>query len=125
VVATVQPLVEQNKNALNVDLGGGLGEMVADETKVRQVLFNLLSNACKFTEEGTITLSASREQKAEGDWLRFEVTDTGIGIRDDQPSILLADGWRHRGQVGAGSTFTVHLPAEVKRINDFSSKKPA
>lgn len=71
VEATVQPLVEKNVNDLVVRYGHGLGQMHADLTKVRQVLFNLLSNACKFTERGTITLEVQRERVDSHDWLRF------------------------------------------------------
>jgi CheY-like chemotaxis protein/anti-sigma regulatory factor (Ser/Thr protein kinase) len=58
--------------------------MQADLTKVRQALFNLLSNACKFTERGTVTLAAAREAGAGGDRMVFTVTDTGIGITHEQ-----------------------------------------
>jgi signal transduction histidine kinase len=61
VVSTIRPLVEKNANTLQVHCAADLGTMHADLTKVRQSLFNLLSNACKFTENGTITLEASRE----------------------------------------------------------------
>ena len=64
VVSTVQPLVETNANRLEVLAGADLGVMRADLTKVRQSLFNLLSNAAKFTEHGVITLAAAREQDA-------------------------------------------------------------
>ncbi|HBL12202.1 MAG TPA: hypothetical protein DD379_12485, partial [Cyanobacteria bacterium UBA11162] len=60
VVTTIQPLVEKNQNSLHVDCANNLGFMYADLTKVRQSLFNLLSNACKFTKQGTITLTVSR-----------------------------------------------------------------
>ena len=63
VEATVQPLVEKNANKLEVDCPPEIGPMQADQTKVRQVLFNLISNAAKFTEKGTITL---RVTKAKG-----------------------------------------------------------
>ncbi len=84
IVATVQPLVEKNANKLDVDCADDLGEMHADLTKVRQALFNLLSNACKFTKQGTITLNVSRESVDGGRWLRFRVTDTGIGMTAEQ-----------------------------------------
>jgi signal transduction histidine kinase len=61
-----------------------LGSMHADLTKVRQVLLNVLSNACKFTEQGTITLQVSREGKAGSEWIAFRVTDTGIGMAAEQ-----------------------------------------
>jgi GAF domain-containing protein/CheY-like chemotaxis protein/HAMP domain-containing protein/anti-sigma regulatory factor (Ser/Thr protein kinase) len=84
VVSTVQPLVEKNANALRVDCADDLGEMHADLTKVRQALFNLLSNACKFTKQGTITLNVSKEAIEGGPWVRFRVADTGIGMTPEQ-----------------------------------------
>jgi GAF domain-containing protein/DNA-binding response OmpR family regulator/anti-sigma regulatory factor (Ser/Thr protein kinase) len=80
VVSTVQPLVEKNANTLQVDCADNLSEMHADLTKVRQALFNLLSNACKFTKQGTITLNVFKEAVDGSAWLRFRVTDTGIGM---------------------------------------------
>lgn len=81
VAATVRPLVESKGNRLEVVTAGGLGEMHADLTKVRQTLLNLVSNAAKFTEEGSVTLKTHWESAGEGgDVVVFEVTDTGIGI---------------------------------------------
>jgi signal transduction histidine kinase len=81
VEAIVQPLVEKNGNTLTVACPDDIGAMHADLTKVRQTLFNLLSNASKFTERGAITLTAQREP---GDWLTFAVSDTGIGMTEEQ-----------------------------------------
>ncbi|TDJ51869.1 MAG: hypothetical protein E2O44_01515, partial [Nitrospina sp.] len=58
--------------------------MVADPTKLKQSLTNLLSNACKFCENGTVSLDVHREKKGTLDWISFKVTDTGIGIPEDQ-----------------------------------------
>jgi GAF domain-containing protein/anti-sigma regulatory factor (Ser/Thr protein kinase) len=80
VETTVQPLVEKNANALVVQCADTLGSMRADLTKVRQALFNLLSNACKFTKQGTVTLAVTRQVEAGGEWLTFRVSDTGIGM---------------------------------------------
>jgi signal transduction histidine kinase/DNA-binding response OmpR family regulator len=87
VVGTVQPLVEKNANRLEVRAdSASLGTMRADLTKVRQTLFNLLSNASKFTEKGTITLSAERLCAPSGapDRIRIAVQDTGIGMSSEQ-----------------------------------------
>lgn len=90
--ATVQPLLAKNSNQLTVQCAPALGSMQSDLTKVRQILFNLLSNACKFTERGQITLSAEREQvETNGlthDWLIFRVRDTGIGMTPTQMTRL-------------------------------------
>ena len=85
VCATLLPLVEKNGNTLEVRYAGVSGEMRADLTKIRQILFNLLSNASKFTEQGTIVLTISREGSGgANDWLRFEITDSGIGMTEEQ-----------------------------------------
>jgi PAS domain S-box-containing protein len=84
VAATVSPLIEKNGNTLRLELAEGLGAMRADVTRVRQVLFNLLSNASKFTERGTITLRAGRERGAGGDVIVMTVRDTGIGMTPEQ-----------------------------------------
>ena len=81
---TATPLVGKNENRLSIDRTGELGEAHTDLTKLRQSLFNLLSNAAKFTHGGTITLHAERLQRAGGDWLEFAIRDTGIGIPDDK-----------------------------------------
>jgi signal transduction histidine kinase/CheY-like chemotaxis protein/HAMP domain-containing protein len=84
VVTTTTPLVEKNTNALAVHHAADLGTMRADLTKVRQALFNLLSNACKFTTQGTITLAVSRETVDGAVWVTFRVSDTGIGMASEQ-----------------------------------------
>jgi signal transduction histidine kinase/CheY-like chemotaxis protein len=84
VATTIQPLVAKNANALHVDCGDDLGAMRADLVKVRQALFNLLSNACKFTERGAITLTVSGETADRVSWIIFRVNDTGIGMTPEQ-----------------------------------------
>jgi CheY-like chemotaxis protein/anti-sigma regulatory factor (Ser/Thr protein kinase) len=84
VAATVEALVTKKKNELVLDLGDGLGEMHTDQTRLRQCLINLLSNAAKFTKKGRITLTVWREQREERDWLAFSVADTGIGMTREQ-----------------------------------------
>jgi CheY-like chemotaxis protein len=95
VVNTVQPLAQKKDNRLDLRCPVDIGPMYADMTKVRQILFNLLSNACKFTEHGTVTLDVSRRRRQQqqqqegnggggGDDLVFRVTDTGIGMNADE-----------------------------------------
>jgi signal transduction histidine kinase/CheY-like chemotaxis protein len=91
IVATVKTLVEKNYNTLDVNIDADLGSMRADMTKVRQVLFNLLSNASKFTKEGKITFSADRAAISGIDWLTFTVSDTGIGMTPEQLDKLFQD----------------------------------
>src|SRR5262245_63923958 len=79
-VVLVRPLVAKRNNVLEVDCAGDIGTMWADQTRVRQVLFNLLSNAAKFTERGVIRLIVAREPPERTGWVVFQVADTGIGI---------------------------------------------
>ena len=89
VAATVLPLVSQNGNRLEVKLGEDLGSVRTDQTKLRQSVFNLLSNAAKFTQDGVITLSVTRDRRAGGDWVELRVDDTGIGIsEEDMPKLF-------------------------------------
>lgn len=82
VVSTIQPLIEKNGNTLTVSAPEKCGRMRADLTKVRQTLFNLLSNAAKFTEKGTIQLLVSRSPDEQR--ICFEVADSGIGMTPEQ-----------------------------------------
>jgi len=84
VAGTAQPLFDKNGNRFEIARGEQLGTAHQDVTKLRQSLFNLLSNAAKFTHEGKVTLSVKREQDAGVDWLTFAVSDTGIGIPADK-----------------------------------------
>jgi signal transduction histidine kinase/DNA-binding response OmpR family regulator len=84
IAAVIQPLAAKNGNRLDVRCPEGIGTMRADLTKVRQALFNLLSNACKFTDHGTVTLAVAREAADGQDVMVFDVTDTGIGMTAEQ-----------------------------------------
>jgi len=113
VVTTIQPLTEKNANTLRVRCADGLGTMRADLTKVRQTLFNLLSNACKFTEKGTITLAVRRDTVAGVDWCTFQVSDSGIGMTPEQMGRLFqafsqaeVSTSRHYGGTGLGLAIT-------------------
>jgi signal transduction histidine kinase len=88
LVAEFAAIVERNGNTLALELAGELGTMHADRMKIRQILGNLLSNAAKFTEQGSITLSVWRQAMTNVDWIYFRVTDTGIGIAAEQLSTL-------------------------------------
>jgi signal transduction histidine kinase len=85
-VTTIRPLVDKSGDRLVVECPHDLGVMWSDQAKVRQALLNLLSNAAKFTANGTITVSALRErgEGAGADWVLFRVADDGIGITADQ-----------------------------------------
>ncbi len=84
VVETIRPLVNANANTLHVKCPSDLGTMHADVTKTRQSLFNLLSNAAKFTDKGDVTLEVSRETMEDREWIWFRVSDTGIGLSAEQ-----------------------------------------
>jgi hypothetical protein len=142
VATTIQPLVSKNGNRLVVEASGTLGQMRSDLTRVRQVLLNLLSNACKFTERGTITLAAERRNGE----VVFQVRDSGIGMTPEQMGRLFepfsqaeASTSKQYGGTGLGlaitrrfcellggevtvasepaqgSIFTVRLPADAGR----------
>jgi len=96
VAAAITPLARENGNTVRVAADGELGAMRADATKLRQVLFNLLGNACKFTRNGTITLSAQRVADGDGVRIVFAVADTGVGMTPEQ----LAGAFREFEQGG-------------------------
>lgn len=127
VVTTIQPLVEKNGNTLKIESDKNIGSLQADLTKVRQSLFNLLSNASKFTQKGTITLTVKRVAKSEDllpaqtatssqDWIVFRVSDTGIGMTSEQISKVFqafiqadASTTRQYGGTGLGLAITKKL----------------
>ncbi len=113
VVVTMGALAAKNKNKLEVKLSDNIGDMRADLTKVRQTLFNLLSNACKFTDNGRILLEADRSTRDGKDWITFRVSDTGIGMTDEQLAKLFeaftqadASTTRKYGGTGLGLAIT-------------------
>jgi PAS domain S-box-containing protein len=116
VGTTIASLVAKNKNTLQINIGPDLGEMYADVTKIRQILFNLLSNACKFTQRGTVTLDAQRYVQDGAAWVRFTVRDTGIGMTAEQLAKLFeaftqadASTTRKYGGTGLGLAITRHF----------------
>ena len=107
VSATAHPLLEKNNNTLAIERGKDLDMAYQDLTKVRQTLFNLLSNAAKFTHDGTITLRVDRIKQDGVDWLTLAVSDTGIGIAADKIEHVFeefsqADGSTTRDYGGTG-----------------------
>ena len=138
VVQTAEPMAHQNRNRIRLLCPPETGEIHADLTRFRQSLLNLVSNACKFTEDGVISVEAARPA---GDWLEVSVSDTGIGISQEQIGKLFAAFTQAdtsttrryggtglglalsrklcrmmggdisvRSRVGAGSTFTMRIP---------------
>ena len=107
VMTTIEPLARKRDNRLEVSMGSELGEIYADRVKLRQVLINLLSNACKFTEHGTIRLAVTRVHDSDGDYMNIAIQDTGIGISKDAQSALFeqfkqVDSSRSRKYEGSG-----------------------
>jgi Amt family ammonium transporter len=84
----IQPLAQAQANQLEIRVAADATDMHADETRVRQCLSNLLSNACKFTREGRVTLEIDLVGAGDGQAVRFRVTDTGIGITPAQQTKL-------------------------------------
>jgi signal transduction histidine kinase len=91
VAATLRVLARRHGNTISVQYAPNIGQMRADLTRVRQVLFNLLSNACKFTEQGQISLSAAREASNGQEWISFSVSDTGMGMSSQQVAGLFQE----------------------------------
>jgi signal transduction histidine kinase len=89
VLSTGKLLADANGNSLLLDTVKDLGVMVADPLRLKQILLNLVSNACKFTKNGEIRVTARRLAEIGGeDNLRFDITDSGIGITDEQMARL-------------------------------------
>jgi hypothetical protein len=114
VIATIQPLADKNENALELTVAERVRFMRSDKTKLRQILFNLLSNACKFTQSGRVTLEVRRA--SDENEIIFEVRDTGIGMTEDQVARIFdafeqADSstTREFGGTGLGLTITHHF----------------
>ena len=91
IVKTVEPLAAKNANQVAVNRDDGIGTMHADQMRLRQALLNLMSNANKFTERGTITINARERQENSRDWITLAVTDTGIGMTPEQMGKLFQE----------------------------------
>ena len=112
VVATCRQLVEQNGNTLNLNCAAAIGEMRSDMTKVRQVLFNLLSNAAKFTDDGQIEVNVRRDAVGDDAMIVLEVRDSGIGMTAEQMKVVFeaftrADNSATIGKPGTGLGLTI------------------
>jgi signal transduction histidine kinase len=107
VIGTAGQLAEQNKNRLVVEAQENLSALTVDPLRLRQILLNLLSNACKFTKEGEVRLRARRVTDGR-DWIEFAVADTGIGMTPEQQAKLSRSSVRpmprpRRSSAGRGS----------------------
>jgi len=90
VIGTAGQLAEQNKNRLVIDAQENLGALTVDPMRLRQILLNLLSNACKFTKAGEVKLAARKVANG-GRWIEFAVSDTGIGMTAEQQTKLFEE----------------------------------
>ncbi len=150
VESTSRPLAAKNTNAFTVVRSAGpLGTANVDATKLRQAVYNLISNAAKFTHNGAITLHARRHTIADGDWIEIAVADTGMGISEEQQKALFSKFTQANPMIaskyggtglglslsrnlcrlmggdiaiestpGAGSRFTIRLPAAMRLTDD-------
>jgi signal transduction histidine kinase len=117
---SVDPLAKKNNNKLEVDCPEDLGKGVGDPTRIRQCVLNLVSNACKFTKDGTVKVTARRESVGGKDILRVEVSDTGIGMTPEQVSRLFqaftqvdSSAGRKYGGTGLGLAISQKLCAAM------------
>jgi signal transduction histidine kinase/CheY-like chemotaxis protein len=138
-INTVKPMIDQKGNTLEMRHNGDMGSIYADVTKVRQVLFNLLGNATKFTEQGRVSLEVVRQERAAlqqeiaearaqsrpfphiavnscESWMVFRVSDTGIGMSQEQMAQLFqaftqadASTTRKYGGTGLGLAISRHF----------------
>ena len=110
------PLAASNGNKVEISIGPGVGTIQTDQTKLKQSLLNLVSNACKFTKDGRVGLSANVEQRPGGPYIVFEVQDSGIGMTPEQQAKLFqafsqadASTTRRFGGTGLGLAITKRL----------------
>ncbi len=142
IASIIHPLAEKKSNRLIINCPSDIGSMRSDLTRTRQAVFNLLSNACKFTDHGTVTLDVERENDRGRDWISLKVTDTGIGMTPEQMGNLFqafsqaeASTTRRFGGTGLGlaiskklcnlmgGDITVH--SEIGKGSAFTIRLPA
>lgn len=144
IEATAKPLVEKNGNKFILENNATFERLKNDQTKLRQILFNMLSNAAKFTKEGSVTLSINTIEKD----VRFAVTDTGIGMNEKQlgkvfdeftqaeastakdyggtglglpiskkMTEMMGGKMEVESEEGKGTTFSITIPMEIEEVN--------
>ena len=116
IIQTTQPLADKNSNRIEVQMDDDLDRIYADQTRVRQIILNLISNACKFTEKGEVRIEVQKILEVESDRIEISVNDTGIGMNEEQKQRLFqaftqADSstTRKYGGTGLGLTITRQL----------------
>jgi len=142
VVKTIQPMAQKNGNQLVVNCSADTGTMYADQTRVRQALLNLVSNANKFTDRGKVTISAQRTVEDGGAWITLAVTDTGIGVTPELMGRLFQEfvqaettTTRRYGGTGLGLVISrrfcqmmggdITVESEIGRGSTFTIRLPA
>ena len=128
IMATSEPLAQKNNNELILRNNLDFDSIHSDQTRVRQIVLNLVSNACKFTENGQVTISLNSRAKGEKEFLDIAITDTGIGMSEAQVNKLFqaftqADSstTRKYGGTGLGLIITKHLSRIMGGDVDVSS----
>ncbi len=141
-VTTIRPIIEKNGNEMRLECADDLGSICSDVTRLRQCLFNLLSNSGKFTHEGRITLDVNREDRGGEDWFILKVIDTGIGMTREQMDRLFqafsqADisTTRKYGGTGLGLAIslklaelmggTIHVNSKIDKGSTFTLELPS
>jgi signal transduction histidine kinase len=142
VVKTIEPLSAKNANQVAVNCDGAIGTIHADQMRLRQALLNLMSNANKFTERGTITIAVRQGQENGRDWVNIAVADTGIGMTSAQMGRLFqefsqadASTTRKYGGTGLGLAISkrfcqmmggdITVESEVGRGSTFTIRLPS
>jgi signal transduction histidine kinase len=141
VVKTIEPLAAKNGNRVAVNCDGAIKSLHADQMRLRQTLLNLMSNANKFTERGTISVDARQAQENGRDWITIAVADTGIGMTPEQMGKLFqefsqadASTTRKYGGTGLGLAISkrfcemmggdITVESEVGRGSTFTIRLP-
>ena len=129
VITTIKPLAEKNQNELKIVCSDELGTVSMDLVKTRQILLNLLSNACKFTQNGVVSLEVSYVDKNNNTMVNFKVTDNGIGIAADKIDTLFdpfvqadTSTTRFYGGTGLGLTISQKFSNKMGGWIDISSE---
>jgi signal transduction histidine kinase/CheY-like chemotaxis protein len=142
VAGTARPLAQQNQNRLTVECPSDIGPIVVDALRLRQILLNLLSNACKFTKAGEVTLRVATTSADQRQWIEFTVVDTGIGMTPEQVGRLFEEfsqadqsTARRYGGTGLGLAITrrlcemmggaVEVRSEAGKGSTFTVRLPA
>jgi len=142
ILATLIPMARKNNNVMVLKQGPDLGSMISDESRLRQILLNIIGNACKFTENGKIIIETAIDNVAGEEWICFVISDTGIGMDPEKARNLFRKGIQSqstpfdgtgmglpfskrlcamlggniqvKSEVNKGSVFSVRLPRDIQ-----------